>query len=266
MCNIAHWLHVSGGTAGRIGHPGLSLNDPCRLSDVLHVMSYALVDTLNVLLIGVIVAVGVMLPTSSAGGRRGTYARVATLLVFGDWLGVLALALLSLLVFDGIGDAVGTFVDSPLFGILLVLTGWFVGMMALRSGGSGGSAGSDGSSALVSRFLGPLRTPSPATLLTGVVLGLVQSATSGPFFAGILVMSAGDFSTSTRYFGMVVYAAVALSLPFLTACAVGYVRLRPQSRIGEIFAGMRENSGVVARRAGLTAAVMLMVLGAGHFL
>ncbi|WP_066583454.1 MULTISPECIES: hypothetical protein [Corynebacterium] len=230
---------------------------------MLHVMSYALVDTLNVLLIGVIVAVGVMLPTSSAGGRRGTYARVATLLVFGDWLGVLALALLSLLVFDGIGDAVGTFVDSPLFGILLVLTGWFVGMMALRSGGS---AGSDGSSALVSRFLGPLRTPSPATLLTGVVLGLVQSATSGPFFAGILVMSAGDFSTSTRYFGMVVYAAVALSLPFLTACAVGYVRLRPQSRIGEIFAGMRENSGVVARRAGLTAAVMLMVLGAGHFL
>lgn len=243
---------------------GVPAPRPCRLSCVLHVMSYALVDTLNVLLIGVIVAVGVMLPTASEGGRhsrgreRSHYGPVVTLLVLGDWLGVLLLALLSLAVFDGIGDAVGTFVDSPLFGILLVATGWFVGIMALRDPGD--------SSALVARILGPLRTPTPATLGTGLVLGLVQSVTSGPFFAGILVMSAGDFSVATRYSGMALYAAVALSLPFLTACAVGYVRRRPASWAGRQFVTMRENSVAVARGAGLLACVMLMLLGASHFL
>ncbi len=225
---------------------------------MLHVMSYALVDTLNVLLIGVIVAVGVMLPVASAGGRRGAYARIATLLVVGDWLGVLVLALLSLLVFDGIGDAVSTFVDSPIFGILLVATGWFIGMMALLGKGD--------SSAMVERILGPLRTPTLATLGTGVILGLVQSATSGPFFAGILVMSAGDFSAATRYVGMIGYASVALSLPFLTALAVGYVRVRPASWVGRQFERMRHNSVAVARTAGVLAAVMLMALGAAHFL
>jgi hypothetical protein len=89
-------------------------------------MSYALVDTINILLIGVVVAAGVMLPAVEKGGR---YGRVATLLILGDWLGVLVLALLSLLVFDGIGDAVGTFVDSPVFGILLILTGVFIAVM-----------------------------------------------------------------------------------------------------------------------------------------
>lgn len=218
-------------------------------------MSYALVDTINVLLIGVIVAVGVMLPSAAGGGR---YGRVATLLVLGDWLGVLILALLSLLVFDGIGDAVGRFVDSPLFGILLILTGLFVAAMSWRGGGD--------SSALVARILGPLRVPTLATVGTGFVLGLVQSVTSGPFFAGILVMSAGDFTVATRYLGMVGYSSVALSLPFLTACAVGYIRTHPDSRLGRQFVRMRENSAVVARRAGYVAAVMLIALGTAHFL
>lgn len=227
-------------------------------------MTYALIDTINILLIGVVVAVGVMLPTAADGGRhsrdrgRSDYGRVAALLIAGDWIGVLLLALLSLAVFDGIGDAVGTFVDSPVFGILLVATGWFVGIMALRGGGD--------NSALIARIIGPLQTPTVATLGTGLVLGLVQSVTSGPFFAGILVMSAGDFSTTTRYLGMVLYASVALSLPFLTACAVGYVRHRPDSWLGRQFVRMRENSTTVTRVAGLVAAVFLMLLGATHFL
>lgn len=217
-------------------------------------MSYALVDTLNILLIGVVVAAGVMLPAVEKGGH---YGRVAALLIAGDWLGVLVLALLSLLVFDGIGDAVGTFVDSPVFGILLILTGVFIAVMAWR--------GSD-DSALVERILGPLRTPTIATIATGFVLGLVQSVTSGPFFAGILVMSAGDFSTATRYLGMIGYASVALSLPALTAVAVGYIRRRPYSRLGRAFGAMRRNSATVARGAGYLAAVLLTLLGVTHLL
>ncbi|WP_010119483.1 membrane protein [Corynebacterium nuruki] len=221
---------------------------------MLHVMSYALVDTLNILLIGVVVAAGVMLPAAEKGGR---YGRVATLLILGDWLGVLVLALLSLLVFDGIGDAVGTFVDSPVFGILLILTGVFIAVMAWRGGDD---------AALIERILGPLRTPTVATFGTGFVLGLVQSVTSGPFFAGILVMSAGDFTVVTRYVGMIGYACVALSLPFLTALVVGYVRRRPYSRLGRGFAVMQRNRATVARGAGYLGAVLLTLLGITHLL
>lgn len=218
-------------------------------------MTYALIDTVNVLLIGVIVAVGVMVPAAREGGR---YARIATLLVFGDWLGVLVLAVLSLLILDGIGDAVSRFVDSPLFGVLLILTGIFIGVMARRGGGD--------TSALVQRMLGPLRTPTPATLGTGFLLGVIQSVTSGPFFAGILVMSAGDFSVTARYVGMVGYASVALSLPFLTALAVGVVRVRPDSWLGIRFIRMRENSEAMARGGGYCAAAVLTLLGIAHFL
>lgn len=221
---------------------------------MLHVMTYALIDTVNVLLIGVIVATGVMVPPAAKGGR---YGRIASLLVLGDWLGVLILALLSLLVFDGMGDAVKRFVDSPLFGILLILTGVFIAVMARR--------GSD-NSAVIERLLGPLKTPSVTTLGAGFLLGLIQSITSGPFFAGILVMSAGDFGVSTRYFGMIGYASVALSLPFLTALAIGYIRVRPDSWLGDRFLRMQENSEAMARRGGYIAAVLLTLLGAAHFL
>ena len=55
-----------------------------------------------------LIAVGL----AQATRRGGRYGAVAGLLVFGDWLGVLSLALLTLLVFDGLGDTVGV-VESP---------------------------------------------------------------------------------------------------------------------------------------------------------
>jgi cytochrome c biogenesis protein CcdA len=223
---------------------------------VLYVLSFALMDTVNFLLIGVLVAVGVAQPLKDKGGRYGS---VATLLVFGDWLGVLLLALLTMLVFDGLGEKIATLVESPVFGVLLILTGVVSAVLAWRGDG-------DGSSGLVERIMKPLRTPSPATVGTGVVLGLVQSATSVPFFAGIAVMSAGDFDTVTRYAGMFAYASVALSLPFLCALVVGYIRMRPYSAVGRRFAWMRQNQGTVARAGGYIVAVLLILLGAVHLL
>lgn len=218
---------------------------------MLYVLSFALADTVNFLLIGVLIAVGVAQPVKDRGGR---YAAIATLLVFGDWLGVLVLALLTMLLFDGLGDLVTTLVESPVFGILLIVTGVVSAYLAWRSNG-------DGSSAVLDRVMTPLKTPGIGTVATGFVLGFVQSVTSVPFFAGIAIMSAGDFDTAVRYLGMIAYAAVALSLPFVCALVVGYIRMRPYSAAGRVFARIRDNQAVVARGGGYVVAVFLVLLG-----
>jgi hypothetical protein len=223
---------------------------------VLYVLSFALMDTVNFLLIGVLVAVGVAQPLKDRGGR---YGAVAARLVFGDWLGVLVLALLTMVVFDGLGGKITALVESPVFGVLLILTGLVSAVLAWRGTG-------DGESGLVRRIMKPLRTPSMATVGTGVVLGLAQSVTSIPFFAGIAVMSAGDFDTVVRYTGMVAYASVALSLPFLCALVIGYIRMRPYSAVGRGFGWMRQNQATVAQIGGYIVAVFLVLLGVVHML
>lgn len=223
---------------------------------MLHVLSFALMDTLNFLLIGVLVAVGVAQPLKDRGGR---YGAVASLLVLGDWLGVLVLALLTMLVFDGLGEVIQTLVESPVFGVLLILTGVVSAVLAWRSDG-------DGSSAVVERIMRPLKTPAPATVGTGFLLGVIQSATSIPFFAGIALMSAGDFATVTRYVSMTLYATVALSLPFLCALVIGYIRMKPYSAAGRGFSWMRSNQATVARAGGYIVAVFLILLGVVHVL
>ena len=253
---------------------------------MLHALTLALADTLNFLLIGVLIAVGLAQATREKGGR---YGAVAGLLVFGDWLGVLSLALLTLLVFDGLGDTVGALVESPVFALLLILTGVLSAVLAWRSGRrvrDGGALGEDGTAAgdgedsedgedgedgagaapaqgnpLVQRIMAPLKKPSPVTVGVGFVLGVVQSATSVPFFAGIAVISAGDFTVATRYLSMIAYASVALSLPFLTALTIGYIRSHPYSRIGRGFATVQDNQEAAARVGGYIVAVLLIGLG-----
>lgn len=220
---------------------------------MLHAVSFALMDSLNALLIGVIVALGVMLP------RTGPYRRIATLLVAGDWLGVLLLSLITMLVFDGLGDLVQQALESPIFGILLILTGVVTLLLTLRGSG-------DGDSALVRRLLGPLQTPSLKTVGIGLVLGLVQSATSIPFFTGLAFLSAGDYGVAIRYVGLIVYASLALSLPALSAVFVGMVRHYPYSPFGRAFETMRERRELMVKLAGYLVAVALTLFGIGTLL
>lgn len=220
---------------------------------MLHAVSFALMDSLNALLIGVIVALGVMLP------RTGPYRRIVTLLVAGDWLGVLLLSLITMLVFDGLGDLVQQALESPIFGILLILTGVVTLLLTLRGSG-------DGDSALVRRLLGPLQTPSLQTVGIGLVLGLIQSATSIPFFTGLAFLSAGDYGVAIRYAGLIVYASLALSLPALSAVFVGMVRHYPYSPFGRAFETMRERRELMVKLAGYLVAVALTLFGIGTLL
>lgn len=215
---------------------------------MLHAVSFALADSLNVLLIGVIVALGIILP------HRGPYRKVATLLIVGDWLGVFLLALLTMLVFDGLNDLVQGLIGSPVFGILLIAIGVISAVATMFSRGTGDTK-------LINRLLGPLREASWKTVAVGFVLGLAQSVTSGPFFAGLLVLSAGDFNAWVRYAGMVIYASLALSLPTLSAIFIGFVRAYPYSPMGRAFEAMRNRRELMIKLAGYIVAAVLIIIG-----
>lgn len=211
-------------------------------------VSFALMDSLNALLIGVIVALGVMLP------RTGRFRRIVTLLIAGDWLGVFLLALVTLLIFDGLGDLVQRALESPVFGILLIATGVITLVLTARNSGNSDSA-------LVRRLLEPLRTPSAKTVGVGFLLGVIQSATSFPFFIGLGYLSTSGYGPTVRYIGLFFYASLALSLPALSAFFVGMVRAYPYSLFGRAFEYMRTRQELMVKLAGYVVAVALTVFG-----
>lgn len=212
---------------------------------MLNALALAFVDAVNVLLIGVLVALAMMLPA-------GRYRPIAGLLILGDWLGVLILSLVVLLAFDGLDEIVKHVVHSSVFGILLILTGLLIGFLTLKGGDS---------SDLINRVLEPLKAPSLLTLGIGFALGIIQSATSAPFFAGLAVLSASGMPPAERYFGLFAYATVALSLPILAAVALGLVRLFPHSWAGRMFAKARSNKDLVIKSAGWLVTVLLIAIG-----
>ena len=213
---------------------------------MLAALGFAFIDSINLLLIGVLVAVGIV-------ARR--FGVTAVLLIAGDWLGVASLAFLMLVVFDGLGDVVHRFVEGPVFGILLIATGLLTAVLAVRGGDNSG---------LVERIMRPLRTPSGTTVLVGFVLGIIQSATSVPFYGGLAVLSTAGVPVGTRYAFLVLYATVALSLPTFCAFLVAWVRRYPESPAGRMFEAARQNSAAVSAGATWAVAVLLAGLGVLH--
>ncbi|MDY5785884.1 hypothetical protein [Corynebacterium sp.] len=221
---------------------------------MLSALSLAFIDSINLLLIGVIVAVGIVSPRASAAGRS-RYAPITALLIAGDWLGVATLALVMLVIFDGLGEVVQSFVEGPAFATVLIATGLVVGLLALKGGDN---------SALIDKIMRPLRTPNPLTVVTGFVLGVVQSATSAPFYLGLAVLSAAGIDPVVRYVSLVLYATVALSLPTLCAFLVGWVRARPDSLAGHAFVWARANPRTMTLAATWAVSVLLIGLGVVH--
>ncbi|QGU02495.1 hypothetical protein CKALI_08175 [Corynebacterium kalinowskii] len=214
-----------------------------------HAVSFALMDSINVLLIGVIVTIGVLLPP------RAAYRRIAALLVGGDWLGVFLLSIPTLAVFDLIKDKVQAALESPVFGIILIAVGVLGAVMTFRGGDN---------TALVNKIMQPLQVPTWKTAATGFVLGVVQSATSVPFFAGLAYLSAGGFSVGFRYTALFLYATLALSLPFLTAVLIGFVRAFPNSPAGRGFEWARNNTEILTPIAGYGVSLILTIMGIAH--
>ncbi len=95
---------------------------------MLHAVIYAFGDSVNALLIGILVAIGIILP-------RGKYRKVAPLIVAGDWLGVLVASLAVLFIFVGIREQIVAALESPITGIVLIAVGVLIGFGAWRSKG-----------------------------------------------------------------------------------------------------------------------------------
>lgn len=214
---------------------------------LLAAVTNAFADSLNALLIGVIVALGVMLP-------RGSYKKVVPLLIVGDWLGVFTLAVACMAIFDGLDEQVKRLTESTVFGWALIAVGVLIGVLTLMSKPGGDNK-------LVARILDPLRAPGPKTVLVGFILGFVQSVTSAPFFAGLLFLAAGGYGPLINYGGMVIYASIALSLPTLSALLVGWVRSYPDSPAGRAFTAARDKADELSKVSGFVVAGILIALG-----
>lgn len=221
-------------------------NAPCTLARMLEAVLNAFADSVNALLIGILVAIGIMLP-------RGSYRKIAALVIVGDWFGVLTAAAVVMFVFVGIQDKVAAALESPLLGWGLVVIGLALGLLAWRSKGEPND--------LVQKLLGPLRTPSVKTVVVGYAMGVIQSLTSVPFFYGLMHLAAGDFSNTVKYGGLFFYATFALSLPTVCGLFIALVRAKPQSWAGRAFAWARENSTTVALWSGYGVAAFLVVMG-----
>ena len=191
---------------------------------MLHAVSFALADSVNVLLIGVLFAVAVMHPKP----RR--YAPIAAVLVAGDWFGVFLLSLAVLLLFNGISDAVQTALASPIFGLVLIAVGLLSAFLTLRGGDP---------TPMINRLARPLRQASWGTFFSGMALGIVQSATSAPFFAGLAYLSTVGISSAAKYLAVFLYATLALSLPALSGLALGFVLRKPESGLARFIDGLR---------------------------
>ena len=108
---------------------------------MLHAVSFALLDSVNALLIGILVAIGIILP-------RGKYRRIAALVVVGDWVGVLVAAAVVMFFLLGVKDQIEAILSSPIAGWVLVAVGIAVAIGSWRSKGQ--------PNALVNRLLEPL--------------------------------------------------------------------------------------------------------------
>ena len=138
---------------------------------MLEAVLNAFADSVNALLIGILVAIGIMLP-------RGSYRKIAALVIVGDWFGVLTAAAVVMFVFVGIQDKVAAALESPAIGWGLIVIGVGLGVLAWRSKGEPND--------MVQKLLGPLRTPSPKTVAVGFLMGVIQSLTSVPFFLSLI--------------------------------------------------------------------------------
>lgn len=218
---------------------------------MLHAVSFALLDSLNVLLIGVLFATAVL------HSRNGRFNRVVGLLIAGDWFGVFALSLLTLMFFDWIGNAVHTALGSPIFGIVLVLVGVASAVATFRGGDISG---------LIGRVMRPLQRPGASTFGIGVALGVIQSATSGPFFVGLAFLSTADLSAFARYSGAIWYATLALSLPALCALALAFVLRFPELLIARALDSLRSRRQQLSSASGYLVAAILILVGGIHLL
>lgn len=218
---------------------------------MFHAVSYALLDSINVLLIGVLFAVAVM------HTRTGRFGRIAALLVAGDLSGVFLLAIVTYVVFGNVEDQVRHVLESPYFAMVLIGIGLLSAVLTFRGGDP---------TELINRLARPLQRPTLKTFTSGMALGAIQSITSVPFFAGLAYLTTTDLSMAGKLSALILYACLALSLPALSGLVLWLVLKNPESPLAQFIDSLRAQKQMLVRSAGYVVAAILILMGLSHFI
>lgn len=218
---------------------------------MFHAVSYALLDSINVLLIGVLFAVAVM------HTRTGRFGRIAALLVAGDWSGVFLLAIVTYLAFGNVEEQVRHVLESPYFAMVLIGIGLLSAVLTFRGGDP---------TELINRLARPLQRPTLKTFTSGMALGAIQSITSVPFFAGLAYLTTTDLSMADKLSALILYACLALSLPALSGLVLWLVLKNPESPLAQFIDSLKAQKQMLVRSAGYVVAAILILMGLSHFI
>lgn len=213
---------------------------------MLQAVGFALIDSINLLLIGAILACGLILKNSK------DYTRTTTLLILGDWLGVFTLCIIIFPLFDKIKKPMEEFLNSPIAGVIMLIIALITAI---------GTAIGNDKSRIIGTLLQVLRTSSHKVFIAGFILGLIQSLTSWPFYLGLAHLSIGNFSTTIKIFGLIGYTSLALSTPALAAMFVGLAIRHPDRFAGRVFQVLQIKSRNLGKGTGYFVAVVFLFLG-----
>ena len=201
---------------------------------LLTIAPYALIDSVNLLLIGVV------LLSRLFSDLRNKISWISTSILFGDFVGIVLAGLIAFTVVNRTGLNAQEILESPFFGGALIAVGLF-GLIAARS------------SHLVSsvyksiRFVGKRKLNA---ILFAVFTSLAQSLTSIPFWGGILEMNGFNLANVNS---LAVLGAYSLMATFAVALVVFYSLIVKSKRT--------VNTAKIISWGTLLSSVALIVLG-----
>ncbi len=226
---------------------------------VLSVVAFAAVDSINVLLIAVLVTLRLL-------SGRAAYRRSALSLFAGHWIAILLLASVIIAFFGRAAGLVAGILESPLFGWFFVVLGVVGLALIFRGSDMYGAARRVVAFTVGSRW---------NAFRAGFVLGLGQSVTSAPFFGGLMVLNGIHLDLVTLAAALGMYATVALSVPALFGGLLAFGRHggaaeadgAPGTRVSiDGAAAVGGTARAIVNACTWGAPIMLIVLGVAHLL
>lgn len=164
----------------------------------LSVLGFAAIDSLNILAWAVIAGLWL-----TAAGRGEAFTPKAARFTGGAFCGIVILALVSVWVIGNNEEFVRSLFHNLWAMVVLGVIGLVITVLGLRSRPAEDEAPPEApvAQSILAKF---------GIMLTGITLGIVQSGTSAPFAAGMVLISLNDFQWWVKVIHIVLFAIVAI--------------------------------------------------------
>lgn len=227
-------------------------------SHIPQLASLAAIDSVNILAFAVIAGLWL-----SMRDRPTQFAPRAAQFTGGAFLGILSLAALSVWVIGSNQDVFRTLWNNPIAAVLALLLGIVLLILGLRQP----SPESTESAPTTTASPAPA-TPLPRSALqkvglagTGVALGIIQSGTSVPFAAGVVVISFANTPLVQQILEIIVFALVAITPSALLITVLSRVRGESVARATAAINRFMRRAKALGRLLTVLVACLLVVLG-----